>query len=602
LNNPLGTDQGSGYPRNPATGKPYPANIVNQADYFRVLAEYWADGPDSETPPGHWNVIFNQVNEHPAARRLLGGQGAERSRLEWDVRGYLALNGSLHDAACAAWGLKRQYDGVRPISMIRHLAGLGQSSDPSAKRYHKNGLPLIPDLIELTTPQSVAPGGRHAVVSSRRDTVEAVVDKIVVRSWRGNPADPLQQVGGVDWVLAESWVPYQMKTFVTPAFPGYVSGHSTFSRTAAEVMTLLFGSPFYPGGLSEKRFARDTFLLFERGPTEDLTLQWATYYDAADQAGQSRIYGGIHIPTDDFAGRRLGARLGLEGFLKAQTMRSEASGAASGLVNVSTRGLSGTGERVLIAGFVLTEGAGQSVLVRSAGQALAAFGLPAERCAPNPRLEVFRSGGGFLAANDDWVRDPAADQVRAAAAARGAFALPESGQDAATLINVAEGAFTVNAASGSTHPTDLPIQLVEVYGERLRNVSTRGFVRANDGVLIAGFSLTTVEPAMVLVRGLGPALGPFGVREPLANPVLRVHRLGAGGRAELIAENDDWEKDAKASLAAVSAIKLGAIPLGFGAKDAAVFLQLPAGNYTVSLEGAGAGAEGVGLVEVYLVR
>ena len=602
LNNPLGTDQGSGYPRNPATGKPYPANIVNQADYFRVLAEYWADGPDSETPPGHWNVIFNQVNEHPAARRLLGGQGAERSRLEWDVRGYLALNGSLHDAACAAWGLKRQYDGVRPISMIRHLAGLGQSSDPSAKRYHKNGLPLIPDLIELTTPQSVAPGGRHAVVSSRRDTVEAVVDKIVVRSWRGNPADPLQQVGGVDWVLAESWVPYQMKTFVTPAFPGYVSGHSTFSRTAAEVMTLLFGSPFYPGGLSEKRFARDTFLLFERGPTKDLTLQWATYYDAADQAGQSRIYGGIHIPTDDFAGRRLGARLGLEGFLKAQTMRSEASGAASGLVNVSTRGLSGTGERVLIAGFVLTEGAGQSVLVRSAGQALAAFGLPAERCASNPRLEVFRSGGGFLAANDDWVRDPAADQVRAAAAARGAFALPESGQDAATLINVAEGAFTVNAASGSTHPTDLPIQLVEVYGERLRNVSTRGFVRANDGVLIAGFSLTTVEPAMVLVRGLGPALGPFGVREPLANPVLRVHRLGAGGRAELIAENDDWEKDAKASLAAVSAIKLGAIPLGFGAKDAAVFLQLPAGNYTVSLEGAGAGAEGVGLVEVYLVR
>lgn len=604
LNNPLGTDRGSGYPRNPATGKPYPANIVNQADYFRVLAEYWADGPDSETPPGHWNVIFNQVNDHPAARRSLGGQGPEWSRLEWDVRGYFALNGSLHDAACAAWGLKRQYDGVRPISMIRHLAGLGQSSDASAKRYNQNGFPLIPDLIELTTPQSVAPGGRHAVVAQRRDTVEAVVDKIVVRSWRGNPADPLRQVGGVDWVLAESWVPYQMKTFVTPAFPGYVSGHSTFSRTAAEVMTLLFGSPFYPGGISEKRFPRDTFLLFERGPTQDLTLQWATYYDAADQAGQSRIYGGIHIPTDDFAGRRLGARLGLEGFLKAQSMRSEASGAASGLVNVSTRGLSGAGERVLIAGFVLSDGASQSVLVRSAGPALAAFGLPAERCAPNPRLEVFRSGGGFLAANDDWLGDPAAAQIRAAAAARGAFALPEPGQDAATLVNVAEGAFTVNAASGATHPTDLPIQLVEVYGERLRNVSTRGFVRANDGALIAGFSLACVEPAMVLVRGLGPALGPFGVREPLANPVLRVHRLGAGGTAELIAENDDWEKDVKASLAAVSAIKLGAIPLVSGARDAAVFLQLPAGNYTVSLQGEGVGtaAEGVGLVEVYLVR
>ena len=168
------------------------------------------------------------------------------------------------------------------------------------------------------------------------------------------------------------------------------------------------------------------------------------------------------------------------------------------------------------------------------------------------------------------------------------------------MVNVAEGAFTVNATSGATSATDLPIQLVEVYGERLRNVSTRGFVRANEGALIAGFSLATVEPAMVLVRGLGPALGGFGVREPLADPVLRVHRIGAGGSAELIAENDDWDKDAKASLAAVTAITLGAIPLASGARDAAVFLQLPAGNYTVSLQGTG--AEGVGLVEVYLVH
>jgi hypothetical protein len=104
---------------------------------------------------------------------------------------------------------------------------------------------------------------------------------------------------------------------VTPAFAGYVSGHSTFSRAAAEVMTAITGDPYFPGGLSEWTLEPGG-LVTERGPSQAVTLQWATYYDAADHAGISRIFGGIHIAVDDFAGRRLGSQCGDEAWALAQ--------------------------------------------------------------------------------------------------------------------------------------------------------------------------------------------------------------------------------------------------------------------------------------------
>ncbi|RME73205.1 MAG: hypothetical protein D6781_00820, partial [Verrucomicrobia bacterium] len=369
LNNPLGTNDGTGHPVNPFTGQPYAPNPVLLADYGRILAEFWADGPDSETPPGHWNVLFNEISDHPLTEHRYGGTGPRLSRLEWDVRGYLALNGAMHDAATAAWTLKWQYDSARPISLIRYIGGLGQSSEPDAPHYHPHGLPLIPDLIELTTAETVAPGGRHEQIVDRRDHLEDFAGRIVVRSWLGNPADVPTLVGGVGWVLAERWMPYQRNTFVTPAFPGYVSGHSTFSRAAAEVLTLLNGSPWFPGGLGSYAFPKHGFLDFELGPSRDLELQWATYQDAADQAGRSRIYGGIHIAADDIVGRRLGARIGLQAFLKAHAFRTAALGGER-LVNVSTRGVAGTGERTLIAGFVVAGGTSQQILLRAVGPGL----------------------------------------------------------------------------------------------------------------------------------------------------------------------------------------------------------------------------------------
>ena len=227
--NPLGTNNGDGYDVNPVTGKPYAANLVKRADFARIVTEFWADGPASETPPGHWNVLANAVSDSPLLASRIGPTAADR--LKWDVRLYFALNGAVHDAAIAAWGIKRHYDGVRPISMIRYLAGKGQSTDPAGPSYDREGLPLVPGLIEVVTAASSAPGQRHAALAGH-------VGEIAVRSWRPKL--------GVGWELGVNWSTYQRATFVTPAFPGFVSGHSTFSRAAAEVMAGITGSPLLP--------------------------------------------------------------------------------------------------------------------------------------------------------------------------------------------------------------------------------------------------------------------------------------------------------------------------------------------------------------------
>lgn len=303
-NNPLGSNAGTGHPLNPVTGQPYAANLVPRGDFGRVLAEYWADGPDSETPPGHWNTIANAVSSHPLLERRWLGEGAPLDPLGWDVRLYLVLNGAVHDAAVAAWEQKRLHTTSRPITLIRYMGGLGQSSDPELPSYHPLGLPLEPGIIELVTAESAAGGERHAHLAR-------YVGQVAVRSWRGEPGDRHHEVGGVAWIRAVDWIPYQRRTFVSPAFPGYVSGHSTFSRAAAEVLAAVTGSPYFPGGLGEFVARRNAYLEFEQGPNVEVRLQWGTYFDAADQAGQSRIWGGIHIAADDFDGRTIGREVGL---------------------------------------------------------------------------------------------------------------------------------------------------------------------------------------------------------------------------------------------------------------------------------------------------
>ena len=300
--NTLGTNDGDGHNVNPATGRAYAPDIVPRGDFERALAEFWADGPKSETPPGHWNTVANEVSDSPGLELRIGGDGQAVDRLEWDVKLYFALNGAVHDAAVAAWGAKGYYDSARPISMIRYMGSKGQSSDRNGPAYDPDGLPLVPGLVEVITRASSAPGERHARLADH-------VGEIAIRAWSGPPEDPTAAHSGVGWILAANWLPYQLPTFVTPAFAGYISGHSTFSRAAAEVLTAFTGSSYFPGGLYEVSVPTGS-LKVEQGPSEDLTLQWATYFDAADAAGISRLYMGIHISPDDFGGRRIGSRCG----------------------------------------------------------------------------------------------------------------------------------------------------------------------------------------------------------------------------------------------------------------------------------------------------
>lgn len=300
--NSLGQNDGTGHglAPNPATGQPYQAQWVKEADYGRVIAEYWADGPDSETPPGHWNTLANKVSDHPDLARRFKGEGAEMDLLEWEVKLYFALNAALHDAAVAAWDCKAFYDYVRPISSIRYLSGLGQ-------------LPEIPGLVETITAESSAPGGRHAHLTA----AGAAAGDTAILVWGGEPADPESQSTGNRWILGTDWLPYQRATFVTPAFAGYVSGHSTFSRAAAEVLAEFTGDPYFPGGLMEYPVPVGS-LEFEAGPSREFTLQWATYFDAADEAGLSRLYGGIHFPIDDGPGRIMGSQAGRQAMKLAE--------------------------------------------------------------------------------------------------------------------------------------------------------------------------------------------------------------------------------------------------------------------------------------------
>jgi hypothetical protein len=306
-----GGDTGEGYTTNPVTGLPYSPQLVKRGDYARILAEFWADGIDSETPPGHWFEIYNTVSEHPLFERKWKGVGPELSELEYDVKAYFTLGAAMHDAAVSAWSVKGWYDYPRPVSVIRYMTDRGQSSDPLLPNYHPAGIPLIPGYIELVeTGDSLA------------GSMNEHLHKIKLYTWRGPDyvSNPETDIAGVGWILAENWWPYQKPNFVTPPFSGYVSGHSTYSAAAAEVLEFITGSPFFPGGIGEFEAPMNDFLEFEQGPSETVILQWATYKDASDQCSLSRIWGGIHPPIDDIPGRKIGKLVGESSCQKADSI------------------------------------------------------------------------------------------------------------------------------------------------------------------------------------------------------------------------------------------------------------------------------------------
>ena len=300
------------------------------------------------------------------------------------------------------------------------------------------------------------------------------------------------------------------------------------------------------------------------------------------------------LPVRHFvSGITIQAEAGVVSTSSASTAASFASDSRQ-LMNVSARMRVGGGEgdasRSLIAGFVVGGSQPKRVLLRAIGPALSGFGVPG--ALTDPQLRLYSSAGALVAENDNW----AGAETSAGAAAVGAFALAAGGRDAAVVVTLQPGAYTLVVSPNGGEG----VALAEVYdadagatlgGSSIRNLSTRGQIDGDASPLIAGFSVRGEGGRRVLIRGIGPALAQFGVGAVLGDPTLKIYQDG-----RLVAENDNWSTALAENTAAAAAS--GAFALTSGSKDAAIVLTLAPGSYTAVVRGVGDTA-GAGLVEVY---
>lgn len=210
----------------------YSASLV---DTQKVIAEFWADGPSSELPPGHWNLFAQQVSIR------------DGNSVDADVKMLFAMSNTVFDTSIAIWGAKVKFDSARPVTAIHYLYA-GEN----------------------------------------------------INAWAG----PGQ---GTQPILGENWQPYQANTVVTPPFAEYPSGHSAFSAAAAEALKRFTGSDVFGAGATLP--AGGSRVEPGQVPAHDLSLSWATFTDAAEEAGISRRYGGIHFIDGDLDSRLMGRRV-----------------------------------------------------------------------------------------------------------------------------------------------------------------------------------------------------------------------------------------------------------------------------------------------------
>lgn len=264
--------------------------------------------------------------------------------------------------------------------------------------------------------------------------------------------------------------------------------------------------------------------------------------------------------------------------------------------NNSARTQVGSGDDILVSGFVINGEMRQRLLLRAAGPALTDLGVTGALA--RPVLRIVRSGGAEVNQNAGWWRRDNAGEIAAAAALAGAFPFAENSEDAALLLDLDPGAYTavVSGVDGETG-----VGLVEIYAidgdqSRLVNISTRSRVGTGDELLITGFVVSGDVPQRILVRGIGPALTGFGVEGAVAKPSLKVLR----GMTELFA-NEGWGTASNADEIREVSAQMGAFALPEGSADSALLVTLPPGVYTVQIAGAD-GTTGVALAEVYEVR
>jgi len=271
------------------------------------------------------------------------------------------------------------------------------------------------------------------------------------------------------------------------------------------------------------------------------------------------------------------------------------------LKSLSTRGQAGTGDNMLIAGFIVGGTTSKRILIRAVGPTLATAPFNVASALTDPQFSVIPLGGSVaVASNDNWGGTAA---LQAAFGQAFAFGLPANSKDAAAIVTLSPGGYTVQVSSVTGVAG---VALVELYdldavdpftAQKLSGVSTRGLVGAGDKVLIAGINVSGNMPKKVLVRAIGPTLANWGVSSPLSDPILTIK---SGSTGATVRENDNWEIGNDPALVAEATVKLGLTALPSGSKDAVILMTLPPGLYSAVVSGA-SGATGISLVEVYEV-
>lgn len=260
---------------------------------------------------------------------------------------------------------------------------------------------------------------------------------------------------------------------------------------------------------------------------------------------------------------------------------------ASVALNISTRANVGTGENVVIGGFIVTGTDAKLVVLRGIGPSIdpsLVMGTLAD-----PMLELYNEAGDVIASNDNWMDNSSENQI---VLTDNALA-PTENAEAAIVTTLDPGSYTV-ILSGVSDTTG--VAFVDAYDldndttdSKLANISTRAMVGTGEDVMIGGFTLGSSGGGIttVVLRGIGPSLADQ-VSDVLADPTLEL--FDADGN--MIDSNDNWMDDPNEQQVADADLAPS------DPNEAALYKILPAGQYTVIVAGAG-GTSGVALVEAF---
>ena len=242
----------------------------------------------------------------------------------------------------------------------------------------------------------------------------------------------------------------------------------------------------------------------------------------------------------------------------------------------------------MIGGFIVTGNTPKQVIIRGLGPSLASSGITG--FINDPVLRLFGPTGAQIGINNNW-QDTQQTEIEATGIP------PQDPRETAIVATLQPGAYTTSVADANS---ETGVGLVEIYdlsaatGGKLFNISTRGSVQISDNVMIGGFALggTSINPARIVVRALGPSLAQSGINNPLANPTLQLF----DNNGQSVAFNDNWQ-DNPTQAGELQALNLAPT----NPSESGIVAMLPPGLYTAVVAGQGGGV-GIGLIEVYAAQ